>query len=189
MNMQKLFGTVVALVAGFTSLSQASVIYGGSFSGTDCSGAGGFANCYATTAGTQQGASAGASPSIYKRDADGKQDVGSFASITGSEFVITLNGTTNVLSFSYTPGINDPAIHYFTIKQANGFALFYDLTAPITSYSTSLDAYFPRNPGFSHITFFDTGATPPVGVPEPMTLGLLGAGLIGLGVARRRKPG
>lgn len=41
-------------------------------------------------------------------------------------------------------------------------------------------------PGFSHIEFFGTQLPPPPELPEPLTLTLLGAGLIGLGALRRR---
>lgn len=186
MSNRTIIGLALAASLAFATVSEAAIIYAGNFTGNDCGGSGGFANCYATTTGTQQGASAGASPSVYKRESGGGQDFGSFASITGSEFTVSLDAATNVLSFSYTPGTNDPEIHYFTIKQANGFALFYDLTAPITSFSTDLDAFF-SNPGFSHVTFFDTGSRPPA-VPEPASLAILGVGLIGLGWARRRRP-
>jgi hypothetical protein len=180
--------SVVGLTFGFASVSNATVVYAGNFSGNDCGGPGGFANCYATTTGTHQGATGGGSPTIYKFNNGGSEDFGNFASITGDEFVISYNGNTNVLSWTYTPGANDPEIHYFDTKQANGFALFYDLTSPITSFSVDLDDYFLDNPGFSHVTFFDTGSTtPPNDVPEPGTLAVFGLGLLGLGLAARRR--
>jgi hypothetical protein len=178
--------SIVGLTLGFASVSDAAVIYAGSFSGNDCGGQGGFKNCYATTTGTHQGATGGGSPTIYKFNNGGSEDFGNFSSINGDEFVISYDGSTNVLSWTYTPGANDPEIHYFDIKQANGFALFYDLTAPITSFSVDLDDYFPNNPGFSHITFFDTGSTT-TQVPEPGTLAVFGLGLLGLGLAARRR--
>lgn len=182
------------LIAGLLALAiaapaSAAITYGGNFEGNDCTGAG-FANCYATTAGTTNDADAGGSPTVYKRDSDGSQSFGGFSSVTGSEFTISYTRIGNSLSFTYTPGANDPEIHYFTVKQASGYALFYDLTNAITAATINLSTYFPGNPGYSHISFYDTGSTPPpppVAVPEPASLTLFGAGLLGLGMVRRRK--
>lgn len=41
---------------------------------------------------------------------------------------------------------------------------------------------------WAHLGVGDDGGTPPLGIPEPGVLLLMGAGLMGLGLARRRKP-
>jgi hypothetical protein len=70
------------------------------------------------------------------------------------------------------------------INQANQSRLYYD-AAPITSFSIALSTLFPNNPGYSHITFFDTGAP---ALPEPATWAMLIGGFGAMGVALRRRP-
>lgn len=177
---------------GFAPMASAYTLIG-SFDGTDCGGQGGFPNCYAynSPADIHQGQTGGGSPSIFKYNFGGGTEVNAvvFPSVTGSEFAINFNATLNTLGFTYTPGTGDPVIHYFAIKQGDMTKLFYD-AAPITSASgIQLGDLFPDNPGFSHITFFDSagggGSTPPV--PEPATWAMMILGLGFVGAMMRRK--
>lgn len=185
-----------ALVAGvalatFAAPAQAALVHVGTFSGQDCPGtgpgSGGFSDCWATQSGVVYQATTAGSPSVFKYNNGGAEDFSTrFPTIDGAgvgeEFSITFDAITNTLSFTYTPGAGDPELHYFSIKQANGYALFYDVNA-ILSGSIDLDPYFPRNPGYSHITFYDTGGA----IPEPAVWGMMLVGFAGIGSAMRRR--
>jgi hypothetical protein len=179
--------TALSLGSGaWATQAHAVIAFLGTFPGTECSGQGGFPNCYAYQTGTAQGQSGGGSPSIFKYNFGGAIETSTqYPSITGSEFQISYLANTNTLSFVYTPGASDPAIHYFAVKQADTFALFYDAAA-ITSGSVALSDYFPNNPGYSHITFFNTGSTGAVPEPATWAMMLLGFGFVGAAMRRRQ---
>lgn len=193
---------LIALTAAGAAIATAApagaaIVLVGQFAGNDCGGQGGLPNCYAYynpgtgVGGTQQGYIDLGSPVIVKfnnEDEGLETEVsGHFSSIDGSEFNLGYFESTNTLQFDYNPGVDDPEVHYFTVKQSNGFALFYS-PDPITSWSQDLDllgGYFTK-PGWSHITFFDTKGTPAVPEPSTWALMLLGFGAMGW-VMRRRK--
>jgi len=175
-----------ALVAASPANAAPTLI--GQFSGNECGGQGGFSNCYAFPTGTTgQGVGNGTgSPAIFKKNSDGSTDISTlFPTISGSEFSVNYTSATNSLSFTYTPGAGDPVVHYFAINQAGQTFLYYD-ASPILSGSIALSSLFPNNPGWSHITFFDTGAP---AVPEPATWAMMigGFGMMGAALRRRQK--
>ncbi len=192
-----------AISAVGSTAAQASVTVSGdsfaigAFSGTDCPipAAGGFNNCWATqngTVGTQptDPTASRVVAAIASNGGGTTVDSTNYPTVDGGEFTVTFQAKTqstpDTLLFTYLAGQGDPVLHYISIKQADGYELFYDAAgfASGTTYSFNTDTYFGVNGGgFSHVTVFDSTSA----VPEPATWALMLLGFGGIGVAMRRR--
>jgi hypothetical protein len=190
--MKKLLLATVALTGMALSAGSAqAVVLVGTFADNDCAGVFGIgANC--NTGGTfttvdNRTVTLNNTPLIAKLNPNGSVDqLGLFPSITGAEFSITNTGQ-GTLNYTYNPTGLDPAIQYVVVKGGDFFNVFSFTDG---SNPNAASVFAPLNPnnqnrfGTSHISFYDTVI--PVTVPEPMSLALFGAGLLGLGMVRRK---
>lgn len=186
-------GLTAALVLAAAGIAPAQAAFISTGEGNDCTGAfGTFPNC--VVAADPANGIPNDTPIVIKINFNDNGSFGqieinpTYSSIDGSEFSFAFGeGGTGTGTWTYTPGAGDPDIFAFVAKGGTLFNLF----STLGDY-TDVAYFTPDNSsggpaGLSHMAFYNSGDGSQV--PEPGTMALLGLGLLGIGLVRRRRAG
>lgn len=172
----------LAMALGATTANAATLI--ATIDGNDCSGVfgAGFGSCVIPAEFDPD-----ESPIIIKFDFGDDGQVSNteinsalFPTVDGSEF--DFDGPT--MTWTYDPGPGDPVITFFVAKGGDAFNLFQADDELSDTWFTPLNNGEPA--GLSHLSFYDTDGGD-IDVPEPVSIALLGLGLLGVALAQRRR--
>jgi hypothetical protein len=127
----------------------------------------------------------GGSVLLYKKDAGSLAETGSFASSYNTAF--NSESDPSDATITYVGGSPVMSATHLLVKDGNHSPAWYlfDLSWNGTETIWVHD-FWPKGGAISHVTLYGRGTTT-TQVPEPGTMGLLGAGVLVFGFLRRRK--
>jgi hypothetical protein len=128
----------------------------------------------------------------YKANVDGSEE-GTFATSYMTTFANTPTDPEDALIQYISGAVIDCPECYLAIKDGNQNPsyYFYNLSAWDGTEAISLENFWPQQGAISHISIWgrEDGGGGQQEIPEPMTLALVGLGLLAAGSVRRRRCG
>ena len=185
-------GAAIAAILSVGGMASANAALIGTYDGNDCAGVFGdsFEKCVAPAVPGSDLTEP--SPIIIKFNFNDDGSPGLveinplFGSIDGSEFSFTFGGGgTGTGTWTYSPGAGDPAITSYVAKGGPQFNFFSTGGATVNVPYFTPDNASGKPAGLSHLSFYDSDGD--LLLPEPGSLALLGLGLLGIAVVRRRR--